>query len=107
MALGLFSLQGNTSQNPIYEITSPIFDEITINLNPDYYAGKQFVIKTYNNSEKNCYIQKAQLNGKPLNNCWFTHSEFAKGGLLEIWLGPEPNKTWGISDPPTSQLIRK
>ncbi|QHT72268.1 glycoside hydrolase family 92 protein [Rhodocytophaga rosea] len=104
MAIGLFSLQGNTSSTPLYEITSPIFDEITIQLDPNYYSGKQFVIKTYNNSQKNCYIQKAQLNGKPLNNCWFTHSDFAQGGLLEIWLGPEPNRKWGTTNPPTSQL---
>ena len=34
MALGLFSLQGNTSATPVYEITSPIFDKITIELDP-------------------------------------------------------------------------
>ena len=46
------------------------------------------------------YIQNVQLNGKALNNFWFTHEEFAKGGTLEIWLGSQPNKTWGIESLP-------
>ena len=97
MKLGLFSLRGTCSKEPIYEITAPEFDQITIKLNPDYYTGKQFKIKTYNNSPQNMYIQKARLNGKPLQNCWIYHSDFAKGGLLELWLSPEPNKNWGNS----------
>lgn len=100
MAIGLFNLQGNTSKTPVYDITSPIFDEITIKLDPEYYTGKQFVIKTYNNSKENCYIQKAAVNGKPLHKFWFTHEEYVKGGKLEIWLGPEPNKQWGTTDLP-------
>lgn len=97
MSIGLFSLDGNTSVKPTYEITSPVFDEVTIKLDPRYYKGKQFVIKTYNNSKDNHYIQKAQLNGKSLNKFWFDHAEFAKGGILEIWLDNKPNKDWGIA----------
>lgn len=45
MAIGLFNIQGNRSVNPVYEITSPIFYEITIRLNKKYYTGEKFVIK--------------------------------------------------------------
>jgi putative alpha-1,2-mannosidase len=100
MAIGLFNLQGNVNQNPVYDITSPVFDQITIHLDRHYYKGKQFVIQTYNNSKENCYIQKAAINGKVLNNFWFTHEEYAKGGKLEIWLGPQPNKQWGTAGLP-------
>ncbi len=34
---------------------------------------REFIIKTYNNSSENCYIQKAKLKGKTLNQCWFDH----------------------------------
>lgn len=44
----------------------------------------------------NMYIQSASLNRKPLNNCWFSHEVYAKGGLLEFWLRPNPNKKWGM-----------
>jgi putative alpha-1,2-mannosidase len=94
-SIGLFSLDGTTSIDPVYDITSPVFDEIAIRLNNTYYPGKQFVIKTYNNSKANCYIQKASLDGKEHNGFSLSHSEFAKGGLLEIWLGPNPNLSWG------------
>jgi predicted alpha-1,2-mannosidase len=100
MAIGLFNIVGNESITPFYEITSPIFDKVTIKLDQKYYSGKQFVIKTYNNSAENCYIQKAKLNGKVLENFWFTHEQFAAGGELEIWLGHEPNKSWGLKDFP-------
>lgn len=100
MAIGLFNILGNESQTPFYEITAPIFDKITIKLDNRYYEGKEFTIKTYDNSSENCYIQKAKLNGAELDNFWFTHEQFAAGGLLEIWLGDTPNKEWGLSQYP-------
>jgi putative alpha-1,2-mannosidase len=36
----------------------------------------------------------------PLNQFWFKHSTLAKGGELELWLGPEPNKKWGVGKLP-------
>lgn len=100
MAIGLFNIVGTESSKPFYEITAPIFDKITIKLDNRYYSGKEFVIKTYNNSKENCYIQKAKLNGEELDNFWFYHKDFAKGGELEIWLGDKPNKKWGLKEYP-------
>jgi predicted alpha-1,2-mannosidase len=97
MSVGLFSLRGTCASDPIYEITAPVFDEITIELDPRYYSGRSFRIKTFNNSAANCYIQRAALNGAPLEDCWFHHRDFARGGVLELWLGPEPNRAWGKS----------
>jgi putative alpha-1,2-mannosidase len=95
MKIGLFSLQGTSSKEPVYEITTPEFDEVTIQLDPRYYPGKEFRIVTHDNTPDNVYIQKAELNGRPLDTFWFHHKDFAKGGLLELWLGPEPNTAWG------------
>ncbi|AOW10408.1 GH92 family glycosyl hydrolase [Flavobacterium gilvum] len=94
-SIGLFSLTGTSAINPEYDITSPVFDEVVIKLNSKYYKGKEFVIKTYNNSKTNCYIQKAALNGKEHNHFSFSHADFSKGGTLELWLGANPNLTWG------------
>lgn len=95
MALGIFSVTGTESDTPYYDITSPVFDKITITLNPEYYSGKEFVINVHNNSEKNCYIQKAALNGNDWQYAQFDHKDFAKGGSLDLWLGDTPNKEWG------------
>lgn len=100
MSIGLFSILGNETQAPFYEITAPVFDKVTIKLDNRYYEGKEFVIKTYDNSAENCYIQKARLNGVELDNFWFTHEQFAAGGELEIWLGDTPNKRWGTAQYP-------
>jgi len=90
MAIGLFSVQGTCTQKPAYELTSPIFDKLTIHLNPTYYTGETFEIKTYNNSKENCFIQNAMLNGQPHRSIKIEHAELAKGGLLELWLGDQP-----------------
>ena len=100
MSMGLFSLRGTTSSELSSDITSPVFDEIIIHLDPAYYAGNTFIIKTHNNSSHNCYIQKAVLNGKAQKQFWFKHSDFAAGGPLEIWLENEPNEKWGIEKLP-------
>lgn len=105
MAIGLFSVNGGCSIDPVYEISSPIFDRITVRLNPRYYSGDTFVIETINNQPGNIYIQSATLNGIPLNRPWFHHSELAQGGVLRITLGPEPNLDWGSNpeDTPPSR----
>ncbi len=102
MAMGLFEVDGGAFVEPYYEITSPVFDRITIHLNNDYYPGKKFEIKTENNLPNNIYIQSATLNNKNLDNCWFYHNDFMKGGTLELKLGENPNKNWGVNElPPT------
>lgn len=96
MAIGLFELDGGAAIEPTYEITSPIFDRIEITLNKDYYPGEKFIIVANNNNGTNMYIQSAKLNGKPLNKYYFSHDVFKKGGVLELEMGPEPNKNWGV-----------
>lgn len=95
MSVGLFSVKGTVDAEPSYEITGPVFDSVEIRLDPKYYEGDTFKIITKNNSEKNMYIQSAQLNGKPHNSYSLPHRVFAKGGILELELGPAPNKSWG------------
>lgn len=106
-AMGLFQMDGGCSTEPIYEIASPIFPEITIELDDKYYDGKEFVIEAENTSSVNRYIQSATLNGKPLNRFWFYHSELVKGGELILEMGPEPNKKWGVEqNPPRSNDLQ-
>ncbi|WP_226998989.1 GH92 family glycosyl hydrolase [Flavisolibacter tropicus] len=100
MSIGLFDIMGGEAQQPVYEITSPIFDEVVITLNKNYYKGEKFVIRCFNNSTANCYIQSATLNGKKLNAFWFPHESFASGGYLNLWMGPKPNKHWGTGQLP-------
>ncbi|MFC2116469.1 GH92 family glycosyl hydrolase [Bacteroidota bacterium] len=95
MAIGLFQMDGGASLNSSYEITTPIFDEIEIQLDPQYYSGDKFVIITENNSEENTYIQEAKLNGQDWMKFRFSHEIFSNGGELKLRLGKEPNMKWG------------
>ena len=95
MKMGLFSMHGGTNMEPLYEIVSPVFDKITIELDADYYPGGNFVIETTGNGADNLYIQSASLDGKPLNKAWFYHKDLIDGGSLKLEMGPKPNKDWG------------
>lgn len=95
-AMGLFQMDGGCAVKPVYELGSPLFDRITIHLDPHYYPGGQFVIETRHNSRQNRYIQSATLDGKPLHRPWFYQSQLVDGGKLVLDLGPQPNKRWGV-----------
>ncbi|WP_240661898.1 glycoside hydrolase domain-containing protein [Streptomyces sp. WAC 06738] len=103
MAMGLFEVTGASLSRPVYDITSPVFDAVTIQLHPDYYAGGRFRIVTHDNSAEHMYIQRATLNGRRQDNAWFPHDRLAAGGTLELWMGPEPNKDWGVAELPPSK----
>ena len=94
-SLGLFQMDGGTNAEPSYEIASPLFEEVTIDLGKRYGRGEKFVIKANNASRKNIYVQSAVLNGKKLDSFRFPASELLKGGELVLEMGPEPNCEWG------------
>lgn len=90
--------------DPHYEITSPVFDEVIIQLPSQYAQGQQFTIRAHNQSPKNHYIQSAKLNGVPWDSCRISHTQIMAGGLLELEMGPQPNTFWGDSSPTRPQL---
>lgn len=85
MSIGLFSVTGTCSKSPVYDITSPIFDEITIELSPKYYEGEKFIIKSYRKNLEDYLIRRIELNGKPFAGFILKHSDFSKGGTLTIY----------------------
>ena len=65
-ALGLFQTDGGCNAEPTYEIASPLYKKVTIDLGNRFGRGKTFTIIANNVSRENMYIQSAVLNGKPL-----------------------------------------
>ena len=76
-----------------YEIFSPVFNTISLHAGA---TGKVFTIIAKGNSPQNCYIQSAKLNGKPYNKCYISHQQVINGGTLELIMGSQPNKNWGV-----------
>lgn len=96
-SIGLFQTDGGCRVDPIYEIGSPFFPKVTIDLGRRYGRGQTFTIEAKDVSHQNKYIQEATLNGEPWNKCWFPARELLKGGSLVLQMGPTPNKQWGDS----------
>jgi len=91
----VFSAMGLYPFNPAsaeYQIGSPIFEEVTINIS----EGKTFTIVAENTSDNNIYIQSATLNGIEFNRTNISHKELLQGGALKFVMGSEPNRNWGI-----------
>lgn len=97
-SMGLFEMDGAVCDDPSFDLTSPLFEEIIIHTDKKYNGGKPFIIKAMNNSDKNIYIQSARLNGKPLKVPKLKFKDVVNGGELVLKMGPEPSKKWGIID---------
>jgi len=94
-AMGLYQV---CPGEPVYQISSPIFDKVTISLDNSVYKGKEFVIIANNLSKDNIYIQSAKLNNREFNRSWINHDEIVKGGTLIFEMGSEPATNWGTDD---------
>jgi predicted alpha-1,2-mannosidase len=95
-ALGLFQMDGGCRVNPIYEIASPLYPKVVIDLGKRYGRGQRFVIEARGTSRRNQYVQKATLNGQPLSTFWFPAEKLLQGGRLVLEMGDTPNTAWGV-----------
>jgi predicted alpha-1,2-mannosidase len=106
-AFVVFSMMGLypvTPGVPIYDLTSPVFDKISIHL----HNGKTLQIICRNNSGKNKYIQSIKLNGQLQSQVWVRHADVRNGGILELQMGDTPNKKLGASPadlPPSAMAL--
>lgn len=65
-----------------YALGSPAINGATIQLS----GGKTFTVTVKNQGDKNVYVQKVLLNGKPLAGLSITHGEIMNGGELTFFM---------------------
>jgi predicted alpha-1,2-mannosidase len=106
-ALGLFDVQGLTAMNPTIQFGSPMFDKVTIMLDPKYYSGNRLIIQTNRNSKENVYVQSVLFHNDPIENCWIDRKRLTEGGTLIFEMGAKPNTLWGVETPPPSMSTVK
>ncbi|MBW8330752.1 MAG: GH92 family glycosyl hydrolase [Prolixibacteraceae bacterium] len=106
-ALGIFDVQGHSAVNPTFQFGSPLFDKVTIKLDPKYYSGKELVIETKNNLKENSYVQSASFNNGKVEDCWIDRKKLTDGGTLVFEMGALPNTNWGIINAPPSMSTEK
>ena len=93
-AIGLFMIDGGVDKDSSFEISSPTFDNIVVKL----ANGNIFEVTACDNSKENIYIQSCRFNGQKWDHCSIPAQMIYKGGKLELTMGPEPNKNWGIKN---------
>jgi putative alpha-1,2-mannosidase len=65
-----------------YQLSSPIFEKVTFNLDKKYYPGGKFVFEAEPGNNKNSFA-KVKLNGKEIEPV-IKHEDLQKGGKLEF-----------------------
>lgn len=92
-SIGLFDVKGLTEINPSYQISSPLFDKVSIKL-PKSLNRKDFTIQVKNNSKNNVYLQEATFNDKDLKNLKINLEDIQKGGLIQMVVDEKPSQKW-------------
>ena len=59
-----FKLMEVAGCDPIYEIGSPLYEKVEIDLGKQFGRGEKFIIEAKNASRLNMYVQSATLNGE-------------------------------------------
>ncbi len=76
--MGIYpDLPGSTD----FQIVKPVFDKITIQLDSNFYDGKEFVIEK---EGKNGYIDLIKLNDEKQSSYTINHDSIVKGGRLVL-----------------------
>ncbi len=88
-AWAVFSMIGlypDCPGSPYYTLTSPVFDRVTLHLDPAFYPG-DIVIEASGDTSGERYIQQMTLGGQPLKSYRISHDALVKGKTLRLQLG--------------------
>ena len=81
----VFSMMGfypDNATDPSYTLTSPVFDKITLSLNPDYYDKKELVIETKKTDPDAQYISSITVDGKKRKGYRISHDDLVNAGKI-------------------------
>lgn len=88
-AWAIFAMIGiypDTPGLPVYTFTAPVFDKVTIHLDPKYYPQSKLVINAPGAANQNAYIQRITVGGKAHSSYRISHDELMKGGVVNMTL---------------------
>ncbi|MCD8184230.1 MAG: GH92 family glycosyl hydrolase [Bacteroides sp.] len=71
---------------PAYTLSTPVFDKVTIRLDPKVWGRDSLVIETERPTKEALYIDKMELGGKKLSRYRISHEELVQGGELRFIL---------------------
>ena len=88
-AWAIFSMMGLYPDNPgdpSYTLTTPVFDKVTLHLDPRFYPQGDITIETDRTSPSQLYIKSMTLGGKKLNGYRISHKQLIEGKTLRMSL---------------------
>ncbi len=86
-AWAVFSMMGIYPVNPgepIYALTSPMFNKVTIHLDPEYYQGNEKIEILSNVSGGKMAIDKILVDGKPHKGYFISHKKLVNASTIQI-----------------------
>ncbi len=86
-AMGFYPVDAVSGQ---YEIGTPLFKEIKMNLS----NGKVFRISAPGLTRDNKYIKSMKINGQPYHKSYITHEQIMSGAEVEFEMVDEPGHIW-------------
>lgn len=105
----VFSMLGLYPVDPAslaYELTSPSFSRIIIQLQAPY-PGRTLSIQASPHPGHNPYIESVRLNSRLVARDWVNVHSLTRGGHLRFVLGSKPDRRWGATPadaPPSLSL---
>ena len=95
-SMGLFDVGGLTNPDAKMQIGSPVFDKISIKLDPGLNAAKPYLhIITRNNKNEHPYVQTCSFNDTLIESSFIGFDKLMNGGTLHFKMGEKPNYEWG------------
>lgn len=82
-AWAIYSMLGfypDCPADPSYALTTPVFDRVTIRLNPEFYPQSATLVIEKHGSGN--YIRRATLGGKTLPSLRISHADLVRAGTL-------------------------
>jgi predicted alpha-1,2-mannosidase len=86
-ALGFYPVCPGSNR---YEIGSPLFKLVQIEINKSFYPGGMLTLKTINNSDRNGYIRSILMNGEDFKSDHFEHDALVNGKTIVFNMDSEP-----------------
>ncbi|QEH40890.1 GH92 family glycosyl hydrolase [Chitinophaga sp. XS-30] len=84
-ALGFYPVAPGATE---YALGSPAIRSATLQLE----NGKTFTVEAVNQSAKNVYVKKIELNDNPLNSRFLSHDDIMNGGRIVFHMAAKPAK---------------
>ncbi|NOY41661.1 MAG: glycoside hydrolase family 92 protein [Planctomycetes bacterium] len=82
-SLGFYPVVGTDR----YELGSPLWKRAIVKI-----GSQRLEIVADNYAPDRVYVERVELNGKPLDRWWFTHDEISQGGTLRFIMSDEPSQ---------------